>query len=182
MLLCLALSMATLTQQNPFFCQWRIGQNGRLFWLYKLRSMTNARDAHGNLLPDSARITPLGHWLRRTSFDELPQLLNVFLGQMSLVGPRPLPVTYASALAYHPRTQLRPGITGWAQIHGRNHLTWDQKFAHDAWYAAHCSFRTDCLILWRTLFVLFDTSPLANPLPPCFFTEPEGTPVSSLAS
>jgi lipopolysaccharide/colanic/teichoic acid biosynthesis glycosyltransferase len=182
LLLAIALILTLIDRQNPLFCQWRVGQHNRFFRIYKFRTMANARDVYGNLLPDSARITPLGHWLRRTSLDELPQLLNVFLGQMSLVGPRPLPVAYASALAHHPRTQLRPGLTGWAQIHGRNHLSWDQKFAHDAWYAANCSFRTDCLVLWRTLFVLLDTSPLANPLPLCFFTEPEGTPVSSSAS
>ncbi|TAE22858.1 MAG: sugar transferase [Cytophagales bacterium] len=181
LLLLIALASAVSTRSNPLFRQQRMGQHGRLFCLFKLRTMTNNRDACGNLLPDADRLTSTGKWLRQTSLDELPQLVNVLLGQMSLVGPRPLLATYAVTLLYHERHIVRPGITGWAQVHGRNSLSWEQKFALDSWYVRHVSFRTDCSILWRTLFVLIDSSPSATPLSPCFSTEPEATPVSSSA-
>lgn len=155
--LLIGLTMGT----SPVFCQRRIGHQGRVFWLFKFKSMTRTRDQFGRLLPDADRVTPLGYWLRRTSLDELPQLVNVLLGDMSLIGPRPLPATYALVLSTHIRHSVRPGLTGWAQVHGRNRLTWTEKFAFDTWYASHCSFRTDCLILWRTLPVLIDHSPPA---------------------
>lgn len=161
LLLLLALWLAVTTIGNPIFRQQRIGYQGRLFQLYKFRTMTNARNQRGDLLSDTARITPIGRWLRRTSIDELPQLLNVLRGDMSLIGPRPLLAEYASELSAHERHTVLPGITGWAQVHGRNHLSWDEKFALDSWYVAHCSFLVDCLILWRTLPVLVDTSPPA---------------------
>jgi len=124
--------------------------------------MAHAHDLAGNLLSDTARITPIGRWLRRTSIDELPQLLNVLLGDMSLIGPRPLLAEYAPELVRHERHTIVPGLTGWAQIHGRNHLSWDEKFALDSWYVVHRSLSMDCLILWRTLFVLIDDSPTAK--------------------
>ena len=175
--LILALLLIGTTGQSPIFRQQRIGYRGRLFWLFKFRTMTNARNHDGNLLPDTGRITPVGRWLRRTSTDELPQLLNVLLGQMSLVGPRPLLAEYATQLINHERHSIRPGLTGWAQIHGRNHLNWDEKFGLDSWYTAHYSFSTDCRILWQTLFILIDNSPPAKLLPPCYSTEPGATPV-----
>lgn len=174
----MALVLGFVTRSNPIFRQQRIGYQGKLFWLYKFRTMTNTRDQAGNLLPDADRITPLGHWLRRTSLDELPQLLNVLLGDMSLVGPRPLLANHAPTLASHERHTMLPGLTGWAQIHGRNHLNWPEKFAMDCWYTAHCTFLIDCLILWRTPFVLIDTSPPAKPFTPCYSTEPEAMPAS----
>jgi lipopolysaccharide/colanic/teichoic acid biosynthesis glycosyltransferase len=174
----IALILSLSTGQNPFFRQQRIGYQGALFWLYKFRTMTNVCDKHGNLLPDADRTTPFGHYLRLSSIDELPQLINVLLGHMSLVGPRPLLAANAPVLAAHNRHSLKPGLTGWAQIHGRNHLSWDEKFALDGWYIGHCRFFVDCLILWRTLFVLIDDSPPAKPYIPCYSTEREATPAS----
>ncbi|BDC50448.1 sugar transferase [Bryobacterales bacterium F-183] len=139
------------------FRQKRGGLGNTAFDFYKLRTMTDERDADGKLLPDSVRLTPLGVWLRRTSLDELPQLWNVIRGDMSLVGPRPLLADY---LARYDATQrrrhdVRPGITGWAQINGRNSLSWPEKFALDVWYVEHRSFLLDLQILWRTFAVLF---------------------------
>ncbi|MCY7356423.1 MAG: sugar transferase [Rudanella sp.] len=176
--LLMALLLVFATGLNPVFRQQRIGCQGNLFWLYKFRTMTNTRDTIENLLPDADRITPIGRWLRRLSLDELPQLVNVLLGDMSLVGPRPLLAEYAPELAIHKRHTIKPGLTGWAQIHGRNHLSWPEKFGLDCWYTAHCTFSVDSLILWRTLFVLVDTSPPAKPITPCYSTEPEAIPAS----
>ncbi|KAB7729407.1 sugar transferase [Rudanella paleaurantiibacter] len=164
LLLAIALALVVTTGASPLFRQARIGLHGRIFYLLKFRSMTNARGPDGTLRPDSDRITPLGYWLRRTSLDELPQLMNVLMGQMSLVGPRPLLAEYDSAVGRYPRHQTRPGLTGWAQVHGRNALSWNEKFALDAWYVANRCFWVDCQILWRTLPVLLDTSPPAQRL------------------
>jgi len=137
----------------PFFRQRRPGLRGRIFSLWKLRSMTSERGPDGELLPDSQRLTEFGKWLRATSLDELPELYNVLRGDMSLVGPRPLLVQYLEL--YSPeqmrRHEVRPGITGWAQINGRNGLSWEEKFALDVWYVDNRSFRLDLLILFRTL-------------------------------
>jgi lipopolysaccharide/colanic/teichoic acid biosynthesis glycosyltransferase len=131
----------------------RPGRGGRAFTLLKFRTMTNQRDANGALLPDGARLTTLGRFLRRTSLDELPGLLNVLKGEMSLVGPRPLLMEYLPR--YSPeqmrRHDVRPGITGWAQVNGRNALSWDEKFALDVWYVDHRSLRLDVEILGRTI-------------------------------
>lgn len=162
LLLAVVLLLGITTGINPIFRQQRIGCQGKLFWIYKFRTMAHAHDLAGNLLSDTARITPIGRWLRRTSIDELPQLLNVLLGDMSLIGPRPLLAEYAPELVRHERHTIVPGLTGWAQIHGRNHLSWDEKFALDSWYVVHRSLSMDCLILWRTLFVLIDDSPTAK--------------------
>ena len=133
--------------------QRRPGFEGRPFTLYKFRTMSHARDTAGQLLPDDDRLTPLGRFLRRTSLDELPELVNVLQGDMSLVGPRPLLPQYLDR--YTPeqarRHEVRPGITGWAQVNGRNTLTWEEKFALDVWYVDHQSLALDLRIIWMTL-------------------------------
>jgi lipopolysaccharide/colanic/teichoic acid biosynthesis glycosyltransferase len=135
------------------FRQLRPGRSGRPFVLYKFRTMRDARGADGRELPDRDRLTRFGHWLRATSLDELPELYNVLRGDMSLVGPRPLLMEYLPL--YSPeearRHDVRPGLTGWAQVNGRNALTWDQKFALDVWYVDHQSFLLDVRILLMTL-------------------------------
>jgi lipopolysaccharide/colanic/teichoic acid biosynthesis glycosyltransferase len=139
------------------FTQIRPGLHGRPFRMFKFRSMTDARDAAGNLLPDSDRLPPFGRFLRASSLDELPELWNVLKGDMSIVGPRPLLIEYLAV--YTPeqarRHELRPGISGWAQINGRNGLSWDDKFRLDVWYVEHCSFLVDLrifLLSWARLF------------------------------
>lgn len=139
------------------FRQQRPGLHGKPFTLYKFRTMTDARDAAGNLLPDSERLTPFGRFLRSTSLDELPELWNVIKGDMSLVGPRPLLMKYLDR--YTPeqarRHEVKPGITGWAQINGRNTLTWEDKFKLDIWYVDHLSLALDLKILVLTLVKVF---------------------------
>ena len=136
-----------------FFRQQRPGLQGKPFTIYKFRTMTDARDARGNLLPDTQRLTPCGRWLRSTSLDELPELINVLKGEMSLVGPRPLLMKY---LPYYTekerkRFEVLPGITGLAQVNGRNHLPWDERLAYDVWYVEHRSPKLDLTIIFRTL-------------------------------
>jgi lipopolysaccharide/colanic/teichoic acid biosynthesis glycosyltransferase len=135
------------------FRQKRPGFQSKPFWVYKFRTMTNAHDAQDNLLPDSQRITRFGHFLRSTSLDELPELFNVLRGEMSLVGPRPLLMQYLER--YSPeqarRHEVLPGITGWAQINGRNALTWEEKFNLDVWYVDHWSFWLDIKIMLLTV-------------------------------
>ncbi|MCL4263424.1 MAG: sugar transferase [Anaerolineae bacterium] len=135
------------------FRQQRPGWHGRPFFILKFRTMTNGRDAAGNLLPDADRLTPFGRFLRSTSLDELPELLNVLKGEMSLVGPRPLLMHYLPL--YTPeqirRHEVRPGMTGWAQVNGRNTLTWEEKFQHDLWYIDHHTFLLDMKIIFLTL-------------------------------
>jgi len=139
------------------FTQVRPGLHGRLFRLYKFRSMRHLRDAQGHLLPDEQRLTRFGRFLRSSSLDELPELFNVLKGEMSLVGPRPLLVQYLER--YTPeqarRHEVRPGITGWAQVNGRNAITWEEKFALDVWYVDHRSFWLDIKILLMTLGKVF---------------------------
>jgi lipopolysaccharide/colanic/teichoic acid biosynthesis glycosyltransferase len=136
-----------------FFCQTRPGLKGEPFSLLKFRSMVTAFDDRGKMLPGQKRLTPLGRFLRNLSLDELPQLVNVLKGDMSLVGPRPLLMEYLDL--YTPeqkrRLDVRPGITGWAQVNGRNALTWEERFALDVWYVDHQSIRLDLKILWMTL-------------------------------
>lgn len=139
------------------FSQLRAGFRGRPFRLYKFRSMTDERDKDGSLLPDAERLTPFGSFLRRTSLDELPQLWNVLCGTMSLVGPRPLLLEYVPLYDERQRKRLsvKPGITGWAQINGRNALSWEEKFELDVWYVEHRTFWLDVKILaataWKVL-------------------------------
>lgn len=134
--------------------QQRPGLHGKVFEILKLRTMKDQRDSAGELLPDEARLTRAGRILRRLSLDELPELLNVLSGDMSLVGPRPLLVQYLDR--YTPlqarRHEIRPGITGWAQVNGRNALTWEEKFEFDVWYVDHMSFWLDLRILWLTIW------------------------------
>ena len=137
-----------------FFRQQRPGLHGKPFIIYKFRTMTNATDETGRLLPDSERLTAFGKFLRSTSFDELPELWNVLKGDMSLVGPRPLLMQYLER--YTPeqmrRHDMKPGITGWAQVNGRNAISWEEKFALDVWYVDHQSFWLDVKILARTIW------------------------------
>lgn len=138
---------------GAFFFQERPGKDGKIFKVIKFKTMTDERDAEGNLLPDAQRLTKVGKFVRSTSIDELPQLINVLKGDMALIGPRPLLVSYLSL--YTPeqarRHEVRPGITGWAQVNGRNNISWTKKFELDVWYVDHCSFMTDVKIIFLTL-------------------------------
>lgn len=136
-----------------FFFQDRPGRNGKIFKVIKFKTMTDERDVEGNLLPDEARLTKVGRFVRSTSIDELPQLINVLKGDMSLIGPRPLLVQYLPL--YSPeqmrRHEVRPGISGWAQCHGRNQISWTEKFKLDVWYVDHLSFMTDLQVIIVTI-------------------------------
>ena len=138
---------------GAFFVQERPGRNDKIFKLIKFKTMTDERDAEGNLLPDEVRLTKVGKFVRSTSIDELPQLINVLKGDMALIGPRPLLVQYLPL--YSPeqmrRHEVRPGITGWAQCHGRNTLSWTEKFKLDVWYVDHLSLKTDLQVIWLTV-------------------------------
>lgn len=133
---------------SPFFLQPRPGKNGRIFTVIKFRTMNQRQDEEGNLLPDAERLTTMGKFIRKTSLDEIPQLLNVIKGDMSLVGPRPLLVEYLPLYSEEQarRHEVRPGITGWAQVNGRNAISWEQKFRYDVWYVDHLSFALDVKI------------------------------------
>lgn len=138
---------------NPFFTQKRPGKNEKIFKLIKFRTMSNAKDKEGNLLPDEIRLNKYGRFLRSTSLDELPELLNILVGQMAIVGPRPLLVAYLpryNAEQRH-RHDVRPGLTGLAQVNGRNAVSWSEKFALDCNYVKHVSFRMDCKIVFKTI-------------------------------
>jgi undecaprenyl phosphate N,N'-diacetylbacillosamine 1-phosphate transferase len=145
-----------LTVQNKgkaFFFQERPGLHEKPFSIIKFKTMTDARDSEGNLLPDAQRLTPLGKWVRKLSLDELPQLFNVFKGDMSLIGPRPLLFKYLPLYNDEQRRRhsVRPGITGWAQVNGRNSISWNDKFKHDIYYVDHISLSLDMKILWMTV-------------------------------
>lgn len=136
-----------------FFTQERPGKNARIFKIIKFKTMTDERDADGNLLPDEQRLTKVGSWVRSTSIDELPQLFNVLKGDMSLIGPRPLLVEYLPLYSKEQarRHEVRPGISGWAQCHGRNAISWNEKFRLDVWYVDHVSLKIDAAIVWITI-------------------------------
>lgn len=138
---------------KPYFFQLRPGKNGRIFKIVKFKTMNDKKDANGNLLSDAERLTRVGSFVRKTSLDEIPQLINVLLGDMSLIGPRPLLPAYLEH--YTPfqnrRHEVKPGITGWAQVNGRNTISWDQKFEYDVWYVDHLSFVLDLKIIIKTV-------------------------------
>ena len=142
---------------GAFFTQDRPGKNGKIFKVIKYKTMTDERDAEGNLLPDAYRLTKVGRFVRSTSIDDLPQLINVLKGDMALIGPRPLLPQYLPL--YSPeqarRHEVRPGITGWAQINGRNAISWTKKFEYDVWYVDHCSFLLDLKIVFLTIKKVF---------------------------
>ena len=142
---------------GAFFYQDRPGKDGKIFLLLKFKTMTDERDAEGNLLPDTERLTKVGKMVRASSLDELPQLINVLRGEMSLLGPRPLLPEYLPLYSKEQmrRHEVRPGISGWAQCHGRNAITWTQKFEYDVWYVDHLSFLVDVKIVLITLKRVF---------------------------
>ena len=138
---------------GPFFTQERSGKDGKLFKIFKFKSMTDEKDGEGNLLPDEQRVTNIGRFIRKYSLDELPQLINVLMGDMALIGPRPLIPRYLKL--YSPeqarRHEVRPGITGWAQVNGRNSITWTEKFKLDVWYVDHFSLWVDIKVILTTI-------------------------------
>lgn len=138
---------------GAFFFQERPGKDGKTFKVVKFKTMTDERDANGYLLPDAQRLTKIGRFVRSTSIDELPQLFNVLKGDMSLIGPRPLLPEYLWVFGdfQKRRHEVRPGISGWAQVHGRNHCKLSKKFEYDVWYVDHCTFLTDLKIIWLTI-------------------------------
>lgn len=152
-----ALLVKTKLGSPVIFCQARPGKNGKIFNLYKFRSMTDARDENGNLLPDEVRLTKFGKLLRSTSLDELPELWNILRGDMSIVGPRPLLVKYLPLYNEEQRHRhdVRPGLTGWAQANGRNALTWEEKFRLDVWYVQNLSFWIDIKTIFLTVKNVF---------------------------
>jgi undecaprenyl phosphate N,N'-diacetylbacillosamine 1-phosphate transferase len=155
-LLC-TLLLFIVNKDVPFFIQVRPGKNERLFSIIKFKTMNDKKGADGLLLPDDKRLTPFGKFIRKTSLDEIPQLLNVVKGDMSLVGPRPLLVEYLPLYneAQRKRHHVRPGITGWAQVNGRNAISWEQKFKYDEWYSENLTLALDVKILWMTVMKVF---------------------------
>lgn len=142
---------------GAFFLQERPGKKGKIFKVIKFKTMTDERDTDGNLLPDEKRLTKVGRFVRSTSIDELPQLINVLKGDMALIGPRPLLVQYLPLYSKEQtrRHEVRPGITGWAQVNGRNAISWTKKFELDVWYVDHCSFLLDLKIIFLTIKKVF---------------------------
>lgn len=142
---------------GAFFTQQRPGKNGKIFKVIKFKTMTDERDENGNLLPDSKRLTKVGKFVRSTSLDELPQLFNVLKGDMALIGPRPLLVSYLPLYNEHQRRrhEVRPGISGWAQVNGRNAISWEQKFDYDVWYVDNISLFLDLKIIFLTIKKVF---------------------------
>lgn len=138
---------------TPFFFQKRPGRNERIFKIIKFKTMNDKKDAEGKLLPDAERLTKVGQWVRKLSLDEIPQLINVIKGDMSLIGPRPLLIQYLPLYNAHQkrRHEVRPGITGWAQVNGRNTISWQQKFDYDVWYVDHLSLFLDIRIIGMTV-------------------------------
>ena len=151
-LLLVILLLAIANNGKPFFFQMRPGLNGHLFKIIKFKTMNDKKDTNGNLLNDDQRLTKVGSFVRKTSLDEIPQLLNVLKGDMSLIGPRPLLPEYLPLYndEQKKRHNVRPGITGWAQVNGRNAINWQQKFKYDVWYVQHLSFKLDVKILIQT--------------------------------
>ncbi len=151
------LGLFIANQGKPFFFQSRPGKDEKLFRIVKFKTMNDKKDANGNLLSDAERLTAIGSFVRKTSLDEIPQLLNVLKGDMSLIGPRPLLVHYLPLYnaEQKKRHDVRPGITGWAQVNGRNAISWEQKFEYDVWYVNHISLLLDIKILFLTIKKVF---------------------------
>lgn len=149
---------------GAFFTQDRPGKNAKIFKVIKFKTMTDERDADGNLLPDEVRLTKVGKFIRSTSIDELPQLINVLKGDMALIGPRPLRVHYLPlySLEQARRHEVRPGISGWAQCHGRNAISWTEKFKLDVWYVDHCTLWTDIKVIWITAMKVLKRADINN--------------------
>ncbi len=158
-----AVLLAIANRGTPFFLQKRPGKNGKIFTIVKFKTMNDNKDENGNLLPDDKRLTTIGKIIRKTSIDEIPQLWNVLKGDMSLVGPRPLLPEYLELYNdfQKRRHEVRPGITGWAQVNGRNAISWQQKFEHDVWYVDHLSFMLDVKILLLTVKKVFKSEGIA---------------------
>jgi undecaprenyl phosphate N,N'-diacetylbacillosamine 1-phosphate transferase len=142
---------------KTFFFQLRPGKNGKIFQIVKFKTMNDKKNSDGKLLPDAQRLTAVGRFVRKTSIDELPQLINVLKGDMSLIGPRPLLTTYLHLYNdfQNRRHEIKPGITGWAQVNGRNAISWDKKFEYDVWYVDHMSFFIDLKIVMKTILKVF---------------------------
>jgi undecaprenyl phosphate N,N'-diacetylbacillosamine 1-phosphate transferase len=153
LLVVITLVLYVANQGKPFFYQQRPGKNERIFKIVKFKSMNDKKGSDGKLLPDGKRITTFGNFVRKSSLDELPQLWNVLMGDMSLIGPRPLLVSYLPLYSeeQNKRHLVKPGITGWAQVNGRNAISWDKKFEYDVWYVNHISFVLDIKIFFMTL-------------------------------
>jgi lipopolysaccharide/colanic/teichoic acid biosynthesis glycosyltransferase len=149
---------------GAFFLQERPGKNAKIFRVVKFKTMTDERDENGELLPDEQRLTKVGRFVRSTSIDELPQFFNVLKGDMSLIGPRPLLVQYLPLYSERQarRHEVRPGISGWAQCHGRNAISWTEKFEYDVWYVDHLSFATDLKVVWLTIKAVLKRSGIAH--------------------
>lgn len=164
LVLLITLLLLIANRGEPFFFQLRPGLRGRIFWLVKFRTMNNRKDASGQLLPDAVRLTPLGRFIRKTSLDELPQLINVIKGDMSLIGPRPLLVEYLPlySAAQNRRHEVRPGITGWAQVNGRNAISWEEKFELDVYYVDHISWQLDARVVLLTIKKVFKTEGISQ--------------------
>lgn len=150
-------ALAIANEGKPFFLQRRPGKNGKIFTIIKFKTMNDKTDSEGNLLSDAERLTAVGSFVRKTSIDEIPQLINVLIGDMALIGPRPLLVHYLPLYDEHQarRHEVRPGITGWAQINGRNAISWEEKFNLDVWYVDHVSFMLDLRIIFLTIKKVF---------------------------
>jgi sugar transferase EpsL len=165
LMVAIALLLRMSLGKGIFFCQQRPGLHGRPFKIYKFRTMTNSLDVNGCLLPDSGRLTRLGRFLRSASLDELPELFNVLKGEMSIVGPRPLLMQYLDRYTVEQmrRHDVKPGITGWAQVNGRNAITWEERFKLDAWYVDHQSLWLDLRIIALTILKVLKREGISHP-------------------
>ena len=162
--LAIMIALYKSNEGKPFFIQERPGEDGKIFKLIKFKTMNDKKDSEGNLLPMGERITPLGRFLRKTSLDEIPQLFNVIKGDMSLMGPRPLLKEYLPMYTdrQQERHSVRPGITGWAQVNGRNQVSWKDKFEMDIWYVDNISFKLDAIIFFKTIKKIITKSDVAD--------------------